>query len=108
MWHVVRLLVMKYGCETSFSSLGVVHSISRPLNLFCDNFATLSFSKNARSTSRSKHIDAKFYFVEKKVAKSLISIEHMSTMRMLANILNKGLPIYVFQEHVTRMGLLGV
>ena len=27
--------------------------------------------------------------------------------RMLVNPLNKGLPIYVFQEHVTRIGLLG-
>ncbi|RVW29447.1 Retrovirus-related Pol polyprotein from transposon TNT 1-94 [Vitis vinifera] len=39
------------------SALGVVDSISRPLKLFCDNSATVAFSKNTRSISRSKHID---------------------------------------------------
>ena len=57
------------------SALGIVDSISRPLKLFCDNSAAVAFSKNTRSTSRSKHIDVKFYFVKEKVAKSLIDIE---------------------------------
>nr|CAN83337.1 hypothetical protein VITISV_004574 [Vitis vinifera] len=39
------------------------------------------FMMNARSISRSKHIDVKFYFVKEKVAESLIDIEHMSTKR---------------------------
>ena len=44
------------------SALEVVHSISRLLKLFCDNFAAVSFSRNTRSTSRSKNIDVKFLF----------------------------------------------
>ena len=90
------------------SALEVVHSISRPLKLFCDNFATVSFSRNTRSTFRSKHIDVKFFFVKEKVAESLVSIEHTPTTRMLADLLTKDLPICVFQEHVTHMRLLGV
>ena len=89
------------------SALGVVDSISRPLKLFCDNSAVVVFSKNTRSTSRSKHIDVKFYFVKEKVTKFLIDIEHMSTKGMLADPLTKGLPIVVFHEHVSQMGLLG-
>ena len=50
----------------SISTLEVVHSISKPLKLFCDNFAVVSFSRNTRSTSRSKHIDVKFIFVKEK------------------------------------------
>ena len=46
-------------------ALEVVHSISRPLKLLCDNSTVVSFS---RSTSRSKHIDVKFFFVIEKVA----------------------------------------
>ena len=49
-------------------ALEVVHSISRLLKLFYDNSATVSFSVNTRSTSRSKHIDVKFFFVKEKVA----------------------------------------
>ncbi|KAL6342898.1 hypothetical protein AAG906_016917 [Vitis piasezkii] len=95
-------------CMRNFiSALGVVDSISRPLKLFCDNYVAVTFSKNTRSTSRSKHIDVKFYFVKEKVVESLIDIEHMSTKGMLADPLTKGLPIVVFHEHVSQMGLLG-
>ena len=89
------------------SALGIVDSISRPLKLFCDNSAAVAFSKNVRSTSRSKHISVKFYFVKEKVAESLIDVQYISTHSMLADPLTKGLPIAVFQEHVSQMGLLG-
>ena len=88
------------------SALKVVHSISRPLKLFCDNSTAVSFFRNTRSTSRSKHTDVKFFFVKEKVAELLISGKHMLTTSMLADPPTKGLPICVFQEHVTRMRLL--
>ena len=56
--------------RTFISSLEVVHSISRPLKLFCDNSVVVSFSRNTMSTSRSKHIDVKFFFVKDKVVES--------------------------------------
>ena len=93
--------------QNFISALGVIHSISRPLKLFCDNSAGVSFSRNTRSTSRSKHIDVKFHFVKENVVKSLISVEHTPTTSMFADPLTRDLPICVFQEHVTRMGLLG-
>ena len=77
------------------SSLGVVHSISRPLKLFGDNSAYVYFSRNTRSTSRSKHINVKFFFVKEKVVESPISVEHTPTINMLADLLTKGLPICV-------------
>ena len=88
------------------SALEVVHCISRSLKLFCDNSASVSFSRNTRSTSRSKNMDMKFFFVKEKVAESLISVVHMPMTSMLVDPLTKGLPICVFQEHITLMGLL--
>ena len=52
------------------SALEVVHSISKPLKLFHDNSATVYFSRNTKSTSRSKHIDVNLYFFKEKVIKS--------------------------------------
>ena len=72
-------------------ALEVVHSISRPLKVFCDNFAVVSLSRNTRNTSRSKHIDVKFFFVKEKVAESFISIEHTPTTSMLINPTNQRL-----------------
>ena len=71
------------------STLEVVHSISRPLKLFYDNSTDVSFSRNTRSTSHSKHIDVKFFFVKEKIAESFISVEHMPTTSMLADPLTK-------------------
>ena len=44
------------------SAFEVLHSISRPLKLLCNNSAAVSFSRNTRSISRSKHINVKFFF----------------------------------------------
>ena len=92
--------------QNFISTLEVVHSISRPVKLFCDNSTVVPFSRNTRSTSRSKHVDVKFFFVKEKVAKSLILVEHTPTTSMLVDPLTKGLPICVFQVNVTRKGLL--
>ena len=83
--------------------LEVVHSISKLLKLFHDNSAVVSFSRNTKSTSYSKHIDVNFFFDKEKVVESLILVEHMPMTNMLANSLTKGLPICVFQE-LTRIG----
>ena len=107
MWRVMRLLFHAIWLWNFISALEVVHSISRLPKLFCDNSTIVSFSRNTMSTSCSKHIDVKFFFVKKKVVESPISIEHTPMTSMLVDPLTKGLPIYVFQEHVTRTGLLG-
>ena len=78
-------------------ALEVVHSVSRPLKLFCNNFAAISFYMNTRITSRSMHIDVKFFFMKEKVAESLISVEQTLTTSMLADPLTKDLLICVFQ-----------
>ena len=78
-----------------------------PLKLFCDNFTVVSFSRNTKSASSSKHIDVKFFFIKEKFVESLILVEYTPMTSMLAYPLTKGLPICMFQEHITRMGLLG-
>ncbi|KAL5752822.1 hypothetical protein ACOSQ2_023329 [Xanthoceras sorbifolium] len=77
-----------------------------PLKIYCDNSAAVAFSRNTRSSSRSKHIDIKFLFVREKVMESVICVEHISTGLMLADPLTKGLAPRVFQEHATHMGLI--
>ena len=93
--------------QNFISALEVLHSISRSLKLFCDNSITVSFSRNTRSTSRFKHIDEKLFFVKEKVVESLILVGHTLTTSMLVDSLTKGLAICMFQEHITRMELLG-
>ena len=93
--------------QNFISSLEVVHSISRLLKLFCDNSLVISFSWNIRSTSHSKNIYVKFFFVKEKVSEFPILVEHTHTTSMLVDPQTTCLPIYVFQEYVTRMRFLG-
>nr|KYP55110.1 Retrovirus-related Pol polyprotein from transposon TNT 1-94 [Cajanus cajan] len=45
------------------SDFHIVESISRPLVIYCDNIVIVHFSQNNISSTRSKHFDIKFLFV---------------------------------------------
>jgi hypothetical protein len=85
--------------------LKVVDDIYRPLKLYCDNYPAVQYAHNNKSSGAAKHIDIKYYVVKDKVRDQIISLEHISTARMLADPLTKGLPPNVFKEHVAGMGL---
>ena len=79
--------------------LKVVDDIHKPLKLYCDNNLAVYYAHNNKSSGAAKHIDIKYYVVQDKVRDHVISLEHISTEKMLADLLN------VFREHVAGMGL---
>ncbi|KAL6318588.1 hypothetical protein AAG906_000666 [Vitis piasezkii] len=84
------------------------YRIEKPLRINCDNKTLELYSKNNRSSSKSKHIDIKFLVVKKKVQSLQVSIEHISTNYMIADPLTKDLPPKVYHEHVTHMGVVHI
>ena len=87
------------------SGLKVVDDIHKPLKLYCDNYPTVCYAQNNKSSDAVKHIDIKYYVVKDKVRDLVISLEHISTEKMLADPLTNGLPSSVFREHLAGMGL---
>ena len=85
--------------------LKVVDSIHRPLKLYYDNYPAVQYAHNNKSSGAAKHIDIKYYVVKDKIQDHEIKLEHISTEKMLADPLTKGLPPNVFREHVAGMGL---
>jgi hypothetical protein len=83
----------------------VVDNIHKPLKLYCDNNPAVQYAHNNRSSDAAKHIDIKYYVVKDKVQDQIINLKHISTEKMLADPLTKGLPPNVFREHVAGMGL---
>ena len=77
----------------------VVDDIYRPLKLYCDNNPAVQYAHNNKSSGAAKHIDIEYYVVKDKVQDQVISLEHISTEKMLADPLSKGLPRNVFREH---------
>ena len=85
--------------------LKVVDDIYRPLKLYYDNNPVVQYAHNNKSSGAAKHIDIKYYVIKDKVRDQVISLEHISTVKMLADPLTKGLPPNVFREYVAGMGL---
>jgi hypothetical protein len=85
--------------------LRVVDSIERPLKLYCDNELAVLYAHNNKKTKTVKHINIRFYVVKEKIQDQTISLEHISTKKMIADPLTNGLPPSVFREHLAGMGL---
>jgi hypothetical protein len=85
--------------------LKVVDDINRPLKLYCDNNLAVQYAYNNRPSDAAKHIDIKYYVVKDKIRDHIISLKHISTEKMLADLLTKDLPPNVFREHIAAMDL---
>jgi hypothetical protein len=87
------------------SGLRVVDSIERPLKLYCDNEPAVLYAHNNKKTKAAKHINIRFYVVKEKIQNQTISLEHISTKKMITDPLTKGLPSSVFREYLAGMSL---
>ena len=84
--------------------LKVVDDIHRPLKLYCDNKPTICYAHNNKSSGAAKHINIKFYVVKDKVRDHSISLEHISTKKMLADPLTRGFTAQCVQRKLSRHG----
>ncbi len=85
--------------------LRVVDIIERPLKLYRDNEPAVFYAHNNKKTNAAKQINIRFYVVKEKIQDQTISLEHISTKKMITDPLTKGLPPSVFREHLAGMGL---
>jgi hypothetical protein len=85
--------------------LRVIDSIERPLKLYCNNEPAILYAHNNKKTKVTKHINIRFYVVNEKMQDQTISLDHIRTKKMIADLLTKGLPPSVFGEHLAGMGL---
>ena len=110
-WRPSLLLVLKpqvmlYGCGILSQDLVLSTLLLNLLRIYCDNTATIFFSKNGKFSSGLKHMNLKYLVVKERVQKQQVSIKNIRTPLMVANPLTKGLPPKAYLEHVMRMGLL--
>jgi hypothetical protein len=72
--------------------LRVVDSIERPLKLYCDDETVVLYAHNNKKIKAAKHINIMFYIVKEKIQNQTISLEHISTKKMIVDLLIKGKP----------------
>ncbi|KAK3039644.1 hypothetical protein RJ639_027235 [Escallonia herrerae] len=90
-------------------SIPVIQKVGAPLPHRENNDApeaAVFFSKNNKSSGGTKHIEIKYLVVREIIHNRIVSIQHISTIAMLADPMTKGLPPTLFREHVASMGLV--
>ena len=56
-------------------------SIERPLKIFCDNEAVVSFSNNNKSSTSYRHMELKYFVVKERTENHLVCIDTIGTKR---------------------------
>ena len=86
-----------------FHELGYTVPSASPL--FIDNHSALSVAKNPEHHGRMKHLDLRFYWLRDEVEKGTISVAHVCTDLMPADIMTKALGRVKVLEMVGMLGL---
>lgn len=84
--------------------LDMVRSMMTQANLIIYT-AALAYTKDPKYHGRTKHIDVCFHYIRDMVVRGEVTLNHISTSRMVANPLTKATSRSVFQTHVGSMGL---
>jgi len=80
--------------------------IPQPIPLLCDNQSTLALIQSKSVSSRSKHIDVQYHFIQEHVSDGTFSTTWIPTEDMTTDILTKPLPFPIFSKHHLSLGLI--
>ena len=74
--------------------------------LHVDNEGAEALAKNPAHHARTKHIHARYHFIRECVQQGDISLLHISTKEMLADMLTKPLPRVALEKHRSMFGIV--
>ena len=75
------------------------------MTLYCDNLSAINISKNPIQHSRTKHIDIRHHFIRELVEEKIITLEHVTTEKQLADIFTKALDANQFECLRGKLGI---
>jgi hypothetical protein len=73
--------------------------------LHVENAGAEALAKNPQHHARKKHIHARFHFVWECVSNQKLTVLHVSTQDMLADMLTKALPRVLLERHQQSFGI---
>eukprot|EP00170_Pyropia_yezoensis_P000809 contig_3733_g811 len=75
------------------------------VSLNCYSTSALAIMQNAVTSPRTKHVDVAHHYVREKVAEKVLTVSHVSTKDMVADVLTKPLPVPAFETCRAGLGL---
>ena len=88
------------------TELGVVPSITNPIDLYCDNNGTIAQAKVPRSHQRSKHILRRFHLIREIIDRGDVKICKVPTNDNIADPLTKALAQRKHDGHTRSLGII--
>ena len=85
--------------------LGVVPSITNPVDVYCDNNWAISQAKESRSHQRSKHILKRFHLIREIIERGDVKICRVHTNDNVADPLTKPLPQSKHDSHTRSINI---
>ena len=85
--------------------LGVVPSITNPVDVYCDHNGTIAQAKKPRSHQRSKHILKHFHLIRKIIEREDVKICRFHTDDNVTDPLTKPLPQSKHDSHTRSIGI---
>ena len=73
--------------------------------VYCDNVSAVYMTANLVHHRRTKHIEIDIHFVREKVALGEVQILHVPSSHLYADIMTKGLPVQLYTDFRTSLGL---
>ncbi|KAK2994428.1 hypothetical protein RJ640_001244 [Escallonia rubra] len=86
-------------------ALGVTAHIDEVVAVHCDNTAALDFVKDPKYHGNAKHIGLRYHFIRTLVAQGEVTMKHIPTGIIVADLLTKPIARDVFLSHIRSMGL---
>ena len=87
------------------TELGVVPSISGPIELLCDNNGAIAQAREPRSHQRSKHILRRFHLIRDIIGRGDVKVSRVPTEENIADPLTKLLSVKHHDRHTRTMGI---
>ena len=85
--------------------LGVVPSITNPVDFYCDNNGAIAQAKEPRSHQRSKHIIRRFHLIREIIERGDVKICRVHTDDNVVDPLTKHLPQSKHDSHTRSIGI---
>ncbi|XP_074298800.1 secreted RxLR effector protein 161-like [Silene latifolia] len=92
--------IWKFVCE-----LGVIPTISSPIDVYCDNNGAIAQAKEPRSHKKSKHIERRYHLIREIIDRGDVKICRVPTDANVADPLTKPLPQSKHERHRAVIGL---
>ena len=85
--------------------LGVIPSITNPVDVYCDNNGAIAQAKEPRSHQRSKHILRRFHLIREIIERGDVKICRVHTDDNVDDPLTKPLPQSKHDSHTRSIGI---